>query len=153
MGFDVVHFNLHKTFSTPHGGGGPGDRGRVLRQRACHGRVSPAGAHAVDPATGSQTNDLVLEASRQPVGHARLCRGVIGVIGLAALFGYLYLISNEVNRLAWARYPAVALVGLAVFVLVVEGGGSWFQKVLLPLGLLAAGVIYIIRALRARDRE
>jgi len=24
MGFDVVHYNLHKTFSTPHGGGGPG---------------------------------------------------------------------------------------------------------------------------------
>jgi glycine cleavage system P protein (glycine dehydrogenase) subunit 2 len=24
MGFDVVHFNLHKTFSQPHGGGGPG---------------------------------------------------------------------------------------------------------------------------------
>ena len=24
MGFDVVHLNLHKTFSTPHGGGGPG---------------------------------------------------------------------------------------------------------------------------------
>lgn len=24
MGFDIVHFNLHKTFSTPHGGGGPG---------------------------------------------------------------------------------------------------------------------------------
>ncbi len=24
MGFDVVHFNMHKTFSTPHGGGGPG---------------------------------------------------------------------------------------------------------------------------------
>lgn len=24
MGFDIVHFNVHKTFSTPHGGGGPG---------------------------------------------------------------------------------------------------------------------------------
>ncbi|MCK4443688.1 MAG: aminomethyl-transferring glycine dehydrogenase subunit GcvPB [Thermoplasmata archaeon] len=24
MNFDIVHFNLHKTFSTPHGGGGPG---------------------------------------------------------------------------------------------------------------------------------
>ncbi len=24
MGIDVMHFNLHKTFSTPHGGGGPG---------------------------------------------------------------------------------------------------------------------------------
>lgn len=29
MGFDVVHLNLHKTFSTPHGGGGPGS-GPVL---------------------------------------------------------------------------------------------------------------------------
>lgn len=29
MGFDVVHVNLHKTFSTPHGGGGPGS-GPVL---------------------------------------------------------------------------------------------------------------------------
>ena len=35
MGFDVVHLNLHKTFSTPHGGGGPGRRaGR--RRRAPH---------------------------------------------------------------------------------------------------------------------
>ena len=24
MGFDVMHMNLHKTFATPHGGGGPG---------------------------------------------------------------------------------------------------------------------------------
>lgn len=24
MGFDIIHLNLHKTFSTPHGGGGPG---------------------------------------------------------------------------------------------------------------------------------
>ena len=33
MGFDVVHFNVHKTFSTPHGGGG---RGRTH----CRSRVS-----------------------------------------------------------------------------------------------------------------
>lgn len=31
MGFDVMHINLHKTFSTPHGGGGPGS-GPVLCQ-------------------------------------------------------------------------------------------------------------------------
>jgi len=24
MGFDIVHYNLHKTFAAPHGGGGPG---------------------------------------------------------------------------------------------------------------------------------
>lgn len=33
MGFDVMHVNLHKTFSTPHGGGGPGS-GPVLCREA-----------------------------------------------------------------------------------------------------------------------
>lgn len=36
MGFDVMHINLHKTFSTPHGGGGPGS-GPVL----CNARLQP----------------------------------------------------------------------------------------------------------------
>lgn len=36
MGFDVMHINLHKTFSTPHGGGGPGS-GPVL----CTKRLAP----------------------------------------------------------------------------------------------------------------
>jgi len=31
MGFDIVHFNPHKTFSTPHGGGGPGAGPIVVR--------------------------------------------------------------------------------------------------------------------------
>jgi len=33
MGFDVMHFNLHKTFSTPHGGGGPGAGAIAVGQR------------------------------------------------------------------------------------------------------------------------
>ena len=36
MGFDVMHINLHKTFSTPHGGGGPGS-GPVL----CNTKLEP----------------------------------------------------------------------------------------------------------------
>ncbi len=32
MGFDIVHFNLHKTFSTPHGGGGPGGGGLAVSE-------------------------------------------------------------------------------------------------------------------------
>jgi glycine dehydrogenase subunit 2 len=31
-GFDIVHFNLHKTFSTPHGGGGPGGGPVAVRE-------------------------------------------------------------------------------------------------------------------------
>jgi glycine dehydrogenase subunit 2 len=33
MGFDIVHFNLHKTFSQPHGGGGPGGGPVAVRER------------------------------------------------------------------------------------------------------------------------
>ena len=46
MGFDIVHVNLHKSFSQPHGGGGPGSRAdRGLRSH----RALPAG-----PAPGSR---------------------------------------------------------------------------------------------------
>ena len=53
MGFDVMHINLHKTFSTPHGGGGPGS-GPVgvrsgLEQFLPHPRVKKLGQQfAVD---------------------------------------------------------------------------------------------------------
>ena len=33
MGFDMVHFNLHKTFATPHGGGGPGAGPVAVKER------------------------------------------------------------------------------------------------------------------------
>ena len=33
MGFDMVHFNLHKTFATPHGGGGPGAGPVAVREK------------------------------------------------------------------------------------------------------------------------
>lgn len=33
LGFDVLHYNLHKTFSTPHGGGGPGSGPVVVSER------------------------------------------------------------------------------------------------------------------------
>ena len=41
MGFDIVHINLHKTFSQPHGGGGPGGGPIAVRDVA---RAVPAGA-------------------------------------------------------------------------------------------------------------
>ena len=43
MGFDVMHINLHKTFSTPHGGGGPGSGPVGVRQglEDCLPKVCP----------------------------------------------------------------------------------------------------------------
>ncbi|MEB3860017.1 MAG: aminomethyl-transferring glycine dehydrogenase subunit GcvPB, partial [Desulfurococcales archaeon] len=39
MGFDVAHVNLHKTFSSPHGGGGPGAGPVCVRDRSVKGGV------------------------------------------------------------------------------------------------------------------
>ncbi len=48
MGIDVMHFNLHKTFSTPHGGGGPGSGavgvGGVTRPVPARSRRGASGA-------------------------------------------------------------------------------------------------------------
>ncbi|MFQ5746831.1 MAG: aminomethyl-transferring glycine dehydrogenase subunit GcvPB [Gemmatimonadota bacterium] len=51
MGYDIVHFNLHKTFSTPHGGGGPGAGPVAVREPLArflpvpHVRASDEGFH------------------------------------------------------------------------------------------------------------
>ena len=79
MGFDVVHFNLHKTCSTPHGGGGPG--------------AGPIGvkAHLVSflpgplPAKGEQ--GYYWETPAQSIGKMRANKGNFGVLVRA----YAYL--------------------------------------------------------------
>jgi len=42
MGFDIVHINLHKTFSQPHGGGGPGGGPIVVRENLAEFLPVPA---------------------------------------------------------------------------------------------------------------
>jgi len=47
MGFDIMHLNLHKTFSTPHGGGGPGSGpvGVAEHLRPCLKSIRVSGFH------------------------------------------------------------------------------------------------------------
>lgn len=42
MGFDVMHLNLHKTFATPHGGGGPGAGPIAVSARLCEYLPTPS---------------------------------------------------------------------------------------------------------------
>jgi len=48
LGFDVMHFNLHKTFSTPHGGGGPGSGPVGVSERLVPFLPGPIAAKAGD---------------------------------------------------------------------------------------------------------
>ncbi|TAN78793.1 MAG: glycine dehydrogenase subunit 2 [Gallionella sp.] len=52
MGFDVIHMNLHKTFSTPHGGGGPGAGAVGVAQRLLPFLPLPVVAKLPSPAGG-----------------------------------------------------------------------------------------------------
>jgi glycine dehydrogenase subunit 2 len=48
MGFDIVHMNLHKTFATPHGGGGPGAGPVAVSARLCEFLPGPKATRVDD---------------------------------------------------------------------------------------------------------
>lgn len=67
MGFDVVHLNLHKTFSTPHGGGGPGS-GAV----GCKAPLTP---FLPTPLVRPETDGLGLTGGPQSIGRVLAFHG------------------------------------------------------------------------------
>jgi glycine dehydrogenase subunit 2 len=72
MGFDIVHFNLHKTFSQPHGGGGPGGGPIAVRDRL--ERFLPV------PAVVKDGDRFRLDYDRpQTIGRVRGFTGPFGV--------------------------------------------------------------------------
>ncbi len=82
MGFDVVHINLHKTFATPHGGGGPGS-GPV----ACSAKLLPV---LPIPMAGKQGDKYVILDERDcphTIGHMSAFMGNAGVM----LRAYIYI--------------------------------------------------------------
>ncbi|GIW08484.1 MAG: putative glycine dehydrogenase (decarboxylating) subunit 2 [Dehalococcoidia bacterium] len=70
-GFDVIHINLHKTFTTPHGGGGPG-AGPVC--------ASPALApYLPDPVVGERDGQYVYLHPPKSIGKVRAFHGHFGM--------------------------------------------------------------------------
>jgi len=73
MGFDLVHLNLHKTFSTPHGGGGPGS-GPV----GCTKALEP---YLPEPRVAKEGNRYYLKfGSPQSIGRMKGNVGNFGVL-------------------------------------------------------------------------
>jgi glycine dehydrogenase subunit 2 len=72
MGFDIVHINLHKTFSQPHGGGGPGGGPIAVRQQ-----LEP---YLPVPAVVKDGNAYRLDYNRpKSIGKVRAFTGPFGV--------------------------------------------------------------------------
>jgi glycine dehydrogenase subunit 2 len=96
MGFDVVHLNLHKTFSTPHGGGGPGS-GPV-------GVKSGLVPFLPKPVVEKTKDGFTLDYDRPlSVGKVRSYWGNFGVVVKA----YAYILSMGAEGLKEASEAAV----------------------------------------------
>ena len=65
MGFDIVHFNLHKSFTQPHGGGGPGAGPIAVADRIEPFLPRPAGGAGIGP-TDPGGDDAVLRPGLRP---------------------------------------------------------------------------------------
>ncbi len=85
-GIDVMHFNLHKTFSTPHGGGGPG--------------AGPVGVGKIlepflpTPLIEKQGNRFILNSDRpQSIGRLRTFYGNFGI--LLRAYAYIRSLGKE----------------------------------------------------------
>jgi glycine dehydrogenase subunit 2 len=81
MGFDVIHVNLHKTFSTPHGGGGPGAGAVGVAQRLLPFLPLPVVARQNETYRYLTEKDLP-----QSIGHMSAFSGNIGIL----LRAYVY---------------------------------------------------------------
>jgi glycine dehydrogenase subunit 2 len=89
MGFDVVHLNLHKTFATPHGGGGPG-AGPV-------GVVEKLKKYLPVPVVEKQDNGRYIRNYNLPktIGKVRSFYGNFGV--LVRAYAYILMMGSNLK--------------------------------------------------------
>jgi glycine dehydrogenase subunit 2 len=88
MGFDVIHMNLHKTFSTPHGGGGPGAGAVGVSKRLLPFMPIPLVGKEPSPAGGRGSSYRWLTEEDLPQSIGRLS-GFMGNAGVL-LRAYVY---------------------------------------------------------------
>ena len=88
MGFDVVHLNLHKTFATPHGGGGPGAGPVGVVEKLREYLPSPI----IECANGKYYRNYDIKHS---IGKVRSFYGNFGV--LVRAYAYILMMGNNLK--------------------------------------------------------
>jgi glycine dehydrogenase subunit 2 len=100
LGVDAMHINLHKTFSTPHGGGGPGSGPVVLSERlAPYAPVPFVRAHG----NGLELVEHEQDSAEQPFGRITAFHGQMGMYVRALS----YMLSHGSDGMKQASEDAV----------------------------------------------
>ncbi|MQF87370.1 MAG: glycine dehydrogenase subunit 2 [SAR202 cluster bacterium] len=89
LGFDVVHMNLHKTFSTPHGGGGPGAGPICVTEELAKFLPGPIATKLIND------EDIVYDLTmpEKTIGRSGAFQGNFGV--LVRAFTYITLLGKQ----------------------------------------------------------
>ncbi len=104
LGIDAMHINLHKTFSTPHGGGGPGS-GPVVVSEA----LSPFGPLPFTARTADGVVHLVEEEDAVAFGHSQSFGRMAAFHGQMGMFtrALTYILSHGADGLRQVAEDAV----------------------------------------------
>jgi glycine dehydrogenase subunit 2 len=104
LGIDAMHINLHKTFSTPHGGGGPGSGPVVLSEA-----LSPFGPLPFTARDGDGLVHLVEEEDAQAFGHSQAFGRMAAFHGQMGMFtrALTYILSHGADGLRQVAEDAV----------------------------------------------
>jgi len=100
LGVDAMHINLHKTFSTPHGGGGPGAGPVVLSSALARFAPAPWIVHGAD---GLKLVEEAVEAAAEAFGRMSAFHGQMGMFVRA----YAYMRSHGCDGLRQVAEDAV----------------------------------------------
>jgi len=103
LGVDAMHFNLHKTFSTPHGGGGPGSGPVVLSSRLAPFAPVPFLRKEGDTLSLVEHEEEAKAGGAQPFGRLTAFQGQMGMYVRALS----YILSHGLDGLAQASGDAV----------------------------------------------
>jgi glycine dehydrogenase subunit 2 len=103
MGFDIVHFNLHKSFTQPHGGGGPGSGPIAVSERIAPYLPRPFVVRRENGADGSSPAFALEGEGAKSIGRLRGFHGNYGCFVRA----YAYICSLGADGLKDASEAAV----------------------------------------------